>query len=209
MDLVNGNIKEYNEYLLNNKIEISLDDYFKEISTWVIKNNNLDDLNTGYNDKNELNLEYINYYLLDKKNPNEFIISFKKLEEYGIFNYEDDYDDIEYSEEDYDEGEIERVLKLEQLKENKDYKLIDGVYKVTYTGLIKCFMLTISDKSCKYRLHHALCEQWYNSYKNYQLLYKDNIIDILKKELKKLEEKIKEVIKEEIEEEIENNCIIA
>jgi hypothetical protein len=214
MDLVNGNIEKYNEYLLNNNIEITLDNYFKEIYTWTIKNNNFDDLKTGYDtyDKSlELNLEYINNYLLDKKNPNEFIIEFNKLEQYGIFNYYkyDNDGNKTYEVYDYNNDDIEKELKSEQLIENKDFKLINEVYKVTYSGLIKCFMMTISDKTIKYRLHHALCEKWYKYYKDYQLSYKENIIDILKKELKKLEEKIKEDIKEEIEEEIENNCIIA
>jgi len=153
-----SNIQEYNIELANKMIKYNIEEYFINIH------------NKFYNN---LNIEFMNYFLSLIIKKDEFCVKQEKLQEYGIINK-------------LKSSNIQDCLNKFNLKENRDY-LISNVtellfssikYKKYYTLTPRAFKLClIKAKNSKvYAKYYLMLEDIFYYYKEYQIEYQNQLL---------------------------------
>jgi hypothetical protein len=103
-------INDFNTFLINNKRNINLKDYIKEIHSKFYP---------------ELDISFQDYLSELKEHKNEFIVDYNKLYKYGVINTTKN---------------IKKSLKKLFLIENEDYIIINNEYKLTPNSFKICLM---------------------------------------------------------------------
>jgi hypothetical protein len=182
-------ITEFNTYLADNQRRLSISEYFKELHNKFYK---------------EIDISFMEYFLLITRQKHEFIVDHIKLKEYGVLN------NIKTS------NKIQRALEQYNLIENEHYQVsnvgqsrLDGQhggsngnkkeYKLTPVAFKIC--LIRAKNSLKYAMYYLLLEECHDYYNEYQMMYqnvllsgKDVKIDELKNKLNKQSEEIAKLI---------------
>ena len=170
-------IQEYNYELSNNMIEYKIEDYFNSIYSKFYNN---------------LNIEFMGYFLKLIPKKDEFCVKHKKLQKYGVIN------NIKSS-------NIKDCLKKFELKENEDYRVLNvqqsrlenthggsNGNKKGYTLKPKAFKLCLirAKNSYEYANYYLMLEEIFYYYKEYQTQYQEAIISNISKDNKLLHSKI-------------------
>lgn len=156
-------INDFNTFLINNKRNINLKDYIKEIHSKFYP---------------ELDISFQDYLSELKEHKNEFIVDYNKLYKYGVINTTKN---------------IKKSLKKLFLIENEDYKviktqvvlnklcnhtIIKKEYKLTPSAFKLCLMR--AKNTTKYADYFILHGDVYINYQQYQIMYNKKFHNLFK-----------------------------
>lgn len=170
-------IPEYSLELAYNMIKYNIEEYFTDIQSQYYNN---------------LNIEFMDYFLSLIPRKNEFCIGQDKLKEYNIINTSKS-------------KHIFRALEKFDLKENVDYIILTPerigpkhislkIFKLTPYAFKLC--LIRDKKSVEYANYYLMLEEIFYYYKLYQTEYQNQLLAVKDKKIDTLNNKVDCILKE-------------
>lgn len=179
-------IEEYNQYLINNNIDIEQNDYIEHVHSKFY---------------NYINLEFVEYFTSLVYKQNEFCVEHQKLIDFGIIKENKDNSIIKGCITNKNYGFTENIDYIILTPERSGVKRTgrggsNGNAKY-YNMKPKVFkkLLMRSKNENKYSDYYLMLEDIVCYFKDYRLEYNKNLIKNISKENKKLHDNIEELLK--------------